>query len=289
MPYSDHSSKIPSLQDTTVLIYDPPGEAFVSQEKIEELASFVRRSSCVLFLIDITAFGEAVADEMAKLLGIYNLGIRKMEITEKFQHLVVVYTKSDKMKSEIPEFRSFLAKESSLNAYLSDPEPKTLAEPSEHINNMERVSDLLEGFTRDELKAKKFISEAKDRFKTVSYTCVSSLGSPPEEQRLTVKMAPRCVADPLLYVLAKSKGPERQSPHWLQWLKAGCFIVIASLMLVVCFSHRSNSRSEVSKVSKDATADVPVKPFRALVGLPTKVRLERTTSGSSRPKLNSFT
>jgi formylglycine-generating enzyme required for sulfatase activity len=251
MPHSAGGNGLPPLVDTTVLIYDPPGEAFSTEDKIVEFASFVKRSSCVLFLIDLTALGESIADEMALLLDTYLLGMRRMGIEKKSQHMVVVYTKSDETKVSVPEFKNFLEREPRLKEYLDQQRPGTLADPHAHLRQLADISSLLETFTWSELNAAKFIHEAKDWFASVGYTVVSSLGAAPEKSfdgnghattKLTVKMSPRGVADPLLYVLAKSlKEPLTPPPPlpptptppdvWPVWLLPALIIAVGVLAL----------------------------------------------------------
>jgi formylglycine-generating enzyme required for sulfatase activity len=241
MPHSAGSNGLPTLVDTTVLIYDPPGEAFHTEDSIVKIAGFVKRSSCVLFLIDLTALGESIADEMALLLDTYVLGMRRMGIGKRSQHLIVVYTKSDEMKVSVPAFADFLGQEPGLREYLDEERPATLSDTRAHLNQLEHISQLLETFTWSELNAGRFINVAQNWFASVSYTVVSSLGAAPEfvisgngsaagaatqgddtdpldlgdgtrnaAKRLTVRMSPRGVADPLLHVLAKSiKEPLR--------------------------------------------------------------------------------
>ncbi|MBC8028514.1 MAG: formylglycine-generating enzyme family protein [Pyrinomonadaceae bacterium] len=222
LPRTKGTSKLPLLEDTTILIYDPPGEAFQTESEIVEFASFVKRSDCVLFLVDILALKESVPREMAKLLDTYLLGMRRLGIQKGSQHLIVVYTKSDDLKVSVPEFRGFLEEHADLNDYLNERLPPSLANPDEHLDRLEGISKLLEEFTRTDLNAGRFIHIANDWFASVSYTVVSSLGAAPEkfsnedgkpDERLTVNMSPRGVADPLLYVLAKSiKKPKLRPP-----------------------------------------------------------------------------
>jgi len=237
MPRSAGDNGLPPLEDTTVLIYDPPGEAFQTEDKIVAYASFVERSSCVLFLIDLTALGTSIADEMARLLETYVLGMVHMGIKQQSQHLIVVYTKADEMKVSVPQFASLMEREPWLKDYLEQQRPKTLANPHEHFEQLKEVSRLLKDFTWSDLEAAKFVNLAEDWFMSISYTAVSSLGSAPELQevedkdtgaaeaepqgddattpdsdnenrkvrkKLTAEMSPRGVIDPLLYVLAKS-------------------------------------------------------------------------------------
>jgi len=97
---------MPRLEDTTILIYDPPGEAFYSDDKIAELASFCQAQQLRAFLIDLKDMGKSAASEMATLLGTYILGMEKIKVAEQSQHLIVVYTKSDLMKSSVPDSKA---------------------------------------------------------------------------------------------------------------------------------------------------------------------------------------
>jgi len=90
-----------------------------------------------------------------------------------------------------------------------------------------------------------FINEANDSFKSVSYTVVSSLGTSPSKRRkrqyeMTVEMSPRCVADPLLFVLAKSIPIEEEpfeeeplkSPLWKMVVIGGVVLALLTLLLL---------------------------------------------------------
>lgn len=278
MPHSVGGNGLPPLVDTTVLIYDPPGEAFSTEDKIVEFASFVKRSSCVLFLVDLTALGESIADEMALLLDTYLLGMRRMGIEKKSQHMIVVYTKSDEMKVSVPEFKSFLEQEPRLKEYLDQQRPDTLSDPHEHLRQLTEISSLLETFTWSELNAGRFIHEANDWFASVSYAVVSSLGAAPEElknenggsdKRLTVKMSPRGVADPLLYVLAKSLKepttppvvPIETKPEMPTWLivaligGAGLILIIGVLALLVWSTSETETNRNSSKNLSTSTVN----------------------------------
>lgn len=250
MPEVNGTSKMPPLEDTTILMYDPPGEAFLTESEIVEFASFVKRSNCLLFLIDITSIKKSIASKMATLLDTYLLGMRRLGIKKGSQHLIVVYTKSDDFKVSVPEFKGFLEEHPDFRDYLNERLPKTLANPHEHLSRLERMSTLLKEFTRSDLNAGRFIHEANDWFASVSYTAVSSLGAAPERfvdesgvvqpAKLTVRMSPRGVADPLLYVLAKSiKKPEPepspadfQPPSETPWLMIAVLIG-ASLLVII--------------------------------------------------------
>ncbi len=273
MPRHTGGNGLPPLVDTTFLIYDPPGEAFKTEDKIVEFASFVKRSNCVLFLIDLTKFGTSIADGMAELLDTYVLGMRRMGIAKKSQHLIVVYTKSDDMRVSLPEFANFLEQEPALREYLDEERPATLADPRAHLKKLQDVSRLLENFTWTELRAARFIHVAEDWFASVSYTAVSSLGAAPEEtrdasgnvvdKRITSEVSPRGVADPLLYVLAKSikeppapvqvyaAPPDDGWPRWLipALVGGGAFLLI-TLMALLAWGLSGSATDENAPVKK---------------------------------------
>jgi formylglycine-generating enzyme required for sulfatase activity len=269
MPRRNGGGKLPPLDDTSVLIYDPPGEAFVSEDQIVLLASFVKRSSCVLFLIDITSLGDAIADETAKLLDTYLLGMRRMGIAKKSQHLIVVYTKSDEMKASLPEFEGFLEGQPELKNHLNEQRPAALTDPYMYLQHLERISQLLEKFTLTELNAGKFINVARDWFASVNYTIVSSLGAAPEKyfneageerSRMTVRMSPRGVVDPLLFVLANSikikkpldppppPPPEPEPfPRWAL-VAAGSGIALLLIVLLIMYFSNSDAKPQSGKI-----------------------------------------
>lgn len=269
MPHPAENNGVLPLVDTTVLIYDPPGEAFFTEDKIVDFASFVKRSSCVLFLIDLTALGNSKADEMARLLDTYVLGMRRMGIGKKSQHMIVVYTKSDEMKVSVPEFESFLEREPRLRDHLNQQRPKSLADPHAHLRQLEAISQLLETFTWSELNAGRFIHVAKDWFASVSYTVVSSLGAAPEvglnkdgkvEKSLTAEISPRGVADPLLYVLAKSLKVEEERPLMPLWLiltliGGAATIILIGLLVLLAWSSSETGTNKNGSTNRKANTN----------------------------------
>jgi hypothetical protein len=120
-----------------------------------------------------------------------------MGAPDGFQHLIVVYTKADCLLDGfgLPD---------PIKTYLEDPEVDTLRDVQAYLRVMRQNSLLLKDFTSQELNAAGFLSNAYDHFKSVEFCAVSALGSEPKDQRLTERIAPRRVMDPLLWVLEKS-------------------------------------------------------------------------------------
>lgn len=204
-PNIDRLCEIPQFGDRTLLIYDPPGEAFEldNEEDLERFAGFVRHSRCALFLVSLKdMMGEfeaedAVADEMHRLLERYNVGMTKRGARDK-QHLIVVYTKGDLLPGRFKSLPEDIAE------YLEQSELGMLHDVRGYLQRMKHNSRLLRGFSEDALNARGFLNNAAKHFKSVEFCAVSALGSQPVGDRLSERIAPRRVLDPLLWVLEKS-------------------------------------------------------------------------------------
>ncbi|HEY0171063.1 MAG TPA: hypothetical protein VGB98_08565 [Pyrinomonadaceae bacterium] len=207
-PNIDRLHKIPQFGDRTLLIYDPPGEAFEllgeEGEYIQKHAGFVRHSRCALFLVSLkdmmTRFEttDAVANEMHRLLETYNVGMTNMGAPRRSQHLIVVYTKGDLLPGNFEGLPEEVAD------YLERDGVTSLRELGSYMEGMRRNSRLLREFSRGVLNAENFLGNADDHFKTVEFCAVSALGAQPVGDRLSERITPRRVLDPLLWVLEKS-------------------------------------------------------------------------------------
>jgi len=204
-PNIDRLHNIPKFGDRTLLIFDPPGEAFElgENDSFQRFAGFVKQSPCALFLVSLTDMMNqfeseyAVAGEMERLLERYNVGMMEMGARTKEQHLIVVYTKADRLLSH-STFPTEVIKG------LENGDVDGLSDLKEYQLEMKRNSTLLRNFTVETLNARGFLSNAQRNFKSVEFCAVSALGSEPSGDRLVERIAPRRVIDPLLWVLYKS-------------------------------------------------------------------------------------
>lgn len=190
-------SDIPQFGSRHLVMYDPPGEAFETDEGIERYAHFVQRAKVVLFLVSLPDLPEPRGSELHRLLETYVLGMTRMKAKTRNQHLVVVYTKADRLKSELSRCPVTLE-------HLNTATPLGLGTPKKYLDRLKQVSAELAKFTETDLAARAFTSMVKKEFRDVSYCAVSALGSPPEDGHLTTAMEPRGVVDPLIWVLDKS-------------------------------------------------------------------------------------
>jgi hypothetical protein len=195
-------SAIPQIGDRTILIYDPPGEAFEVDEEMGKYAHFVKRSNCVLFLISLSNLDQPVGDGIFRLLNTYILGLSRLGAKTESQNLIIVYSKADEIIDRFgsPELINYLRREG----------VEALAKTKQYIKEMQNISRLLERFTVDTLDAQRFVSQAERSFKSVRYTAVSSLGSQPRDGALEVAVSPRRVIDPMLWVLSSKPAVIRE-------------------------------------------------------------------------------
>jgi hypothetical protein len=231
--------KLPKFGDQTFVIYDPPGEAFSAGRNVERYAGFVKQSNCVLFLISLSDLKRLAASEMHRLLEIYQLGLSRMGNLSRSQHLIVVFTKADLLSGE---FQLSPA----LRAILINKDAKPLANLNDYLNSLKEHSALLRDFTANTLGAQNFINLAERHFHSVEYTVISSIGSNPENGRLTTALLPSRVFDPLLWVLAKEKGWVARHHKILKRAAALALLMILLLFAGYMFISRRPAPSSYS-------------------------------------------
>jgi len=190
-------ANIPKFGSKYLLAYDPPGEAFDSDEGITRYAHFVQQAKVVVFLVSLVDLTPPRETSLHRLIETYVLGMSTMKAKTKKQHLVITYTKADLLIPNLQEYPEVIQ-------HLSDTDPARLQNPKQYLKHLQRISRQLQQFTLNNLSARSFVNLTKSQFRSVNYCAVSALGSPPEDGRLTMVMTPRCVVDPLMWVLDKS-------------------------------------------------------------------------------------
>lgn len=196
----------------TLLFYDTAGEAFLKTQDIGRYAGFVRRAETALFLVSIPQLKAAedhtgdiaktAGGELERLLYSYIQGMADMNADTRNQHLIVVFTCADAMLPELDDWPA-------IKKYILEDDWAQLSATESYIAGMYQISEQLEKFTMDVLKARQFLALTRDRFKSVNFSIISALGAAPDEQgNLAVKIKPRRIMDPLFWTL------ERNLPKW---------------------------------------------------------------------------
>lgn len=197
---------IPTLGTYFVSFYDTGGEVFEDPASIRGPGLFVAYSDVVLFLISIANIyskeNDRWARELDRLLDIYIRAIRDMHIGRKKQHLVVVFSKADLLLEGKPELSK------SLKEYIEQGDYKKYKSLNEdNLRLIISISREIENWLEIN-RANLFINLARDNFKSVEYTMVSSLGAAPKGDKLEFRLTPKLpkrVLDPFLVALYKTR------------------------------------------------------------------------------------
>ncbi|MCU0484860.1 MAG: hypothetical protein MUC85_01995 [Anaerolineales bacterium] len=188
---------IPQYGDRVLMAYDPPGEAFDNDELISSFAHFIQCSPTVLFLISFKDLPEPRYENAYRLLNTYILGMARLGGKTKNQHIIIAFTKADQLLAELEGYPL-------IYEHLSTSSQHQLSTPKNYLKTLKAVSEELTRFTLQELHAQALINLAEDSFKSVNFCVVSALGSAPENGHLSTIIQPKCVVDPLIWVLEKS-------------------------------------------------------------------------------------
>jgi len=197
---------IPLLRrpDWTLLFYDTGGESFEQPTQMVQFASFVQRARTAMLLISTTDLTDP-AREMQRLLNTYVVGMGELGGGTREQHLVVAYTKADRLPAAVPQWTT---RWEQLHEYLLSGTVETLSRPRRYLRRLEEVSKRLADFTAQELEAYEFLNTARAHFRSVSFAIVSALGSEPEQGRMAMQVSSRRIIDPILLAMRNSQ------PRW---------------------------------------------------------------------------
>lgn len=201
-------SHVPLVNRATLLFYDTAGEAFLNVSEIRRYAGFVKRAGTVLFMVSLPRIREQnkdVSAEMERLLHTYIQGMKEMGASSEKQHLVVVFTCADLLFGELetwPDIAHYVQHDSQPN----------LSDPMAYLAGMYQISARLRMFVRSHLQAQRFLNLVDERFNSVQFSITSALGAAPDEEgNLMIRIRPRRVLDPFIWILEKSIS------GWKRW------------------------------------------------------------------------
>lgn len=200
VPTNIRFSNIPTIGNRFFLFYDTGGEAYAKASKLIKYASFVKRSRTIIFLVSLKEI-EFNGLKLHDLLTTYVQGLTELGGNPANQDLMVVFSKGDILGPRLKEYKL-------IREYLGSGSIESLRsfKLATYILGMKRISSRLKKFAKNELKAVQFLNFAADRFKSVEFSIISSLGAKPDGNRLHVQINPKCIFDPLIWVSYKSMG-----------------------------------------------------------------------------------
>jgi hypothetical protein len=193
-------SDMPKFKDRFLIFYDTSGESYERASRLINNANFVKRSQTAIFFMSLYDL-EYNTQEMSRLLSVYIQGLTDLGGDPKQQHLLIVLTKGDLLKSKLEshsQIWDYLVKGDVKNVRYSDIKSQ-LAE-------MKKISKLLKEFLRDDIGALNFMSLGEKKFRNMDICIISALGSAPKGDQLDISATPKRIFDPMLWVMNNSTG-----------------------------------------------------------------------------------
>jgi predicted RNA-binding protein with TRAM domain len=209
-------NRIPGFGNRFLIFYDVSGEVYEKNiETITDRGRYVAQSDVVIFFISITKSGDEWQEKIRKLLSLYTRAVYndlRIDI-KKRQHCIVVFSKSDELISTTEDKKlsdsliEFLQK-GSYEWYLENAQNKKEGDIiADKLKQLKKESKVVEGWLKEKGCAG-FIKEARDYFKSVEYTIVSSTGAACKGMNLAAELTPedpKRVLDPFFWILEKSR------------------------------------------------------------------------------------
>ncbi len=200
-------SKLPIGDDKFFLFYDTGGESYRRAQNMVKFAGFVKNSLVINFFVSLEDL-EKPAEDLHELLQIYIQGLADLGGDSTRQNLIVVLTKGDRLRKMMEEKYSDIWN-SLENSHTRDLNKSGIFH---YLARLRNLSGRIERFFQDELKGHQFLNLAHNRFKSVEFCIISSLGSPPSSdgRTLETRINPKRVVDPLVWIMFKDLPKWRQ-------------------------------------------------------------------------------
>lgn len=209
-------SNMPYWGNRIFMFYDTSGHSFSSAYLVMKNAGFVRMAHTALFFLSLDELRDPL--EMHDLLSVYVQGAAELRAALNQQHLVVVFTKADRLKPRLVDFPDIWE-------YLVEGSTEKLRQVDmlTYLNEMQQVSTRLLLFLKESVGASQFLNFAGSRFKSINFSIVSAIGWQPTSSKLELKTTPKRIMDPLFWLMHnsildnQSQETGRKEKHeWLQ-------------------------------------------------------------------------
>ncbi len=203
-----HVHGIPGFESRCLVLYDIPGESYDSFDDVGDYAPAMKQVNTAWFLVslrDLTQSGEGRT--ITDLFNVYLSGMEKLRVEIEGWNLIVVFTKADQ-ETFTPQIKSYL--QSDPLSELASGEGGALPGEREEVDfaayleEMRRVSDLLEDYTRRHVRGGAgFVNMVRASRMNLVFSVTSALGQSPDRLRGGLRQAtsPYRVLDPFLWAL----------------------------------------------------------------------------------------
>jgi hypothetical protein len=210
---------VPNVGSQCLVLYDTPGELFENLQSAEDM-NYIRplkEVRNIWFLISLWDLQRESSRRISDLFTIYLSGMQLLKWPLTGRNLIVVYTKADKVREELPQrVEEYLLNDPFRDITNYSPEVMVpdMADFSlkNYIQEMQAISTELEDFTRRRIPGGgAFIGLARRHEMGLFFTVTSALGSAPDGNRQWTDATRYRVLDPYLWALYLNKPTASQS------------------------------------------------------------------------------
>lgn len=201
-------------ESNTLVIYDLPGEIFDDPNLVEQYADAIRHCETIWFLISLDDIGaDKEGRYISDLVRIYVEGLERLGAKVKGRRVLVIYTKADKLLTQLPE--------KVFNYLMEDPYAKLVEmkmeeakkvpfQEHEYEVQMHHISEKLKEFTYDNVPGGDALVSLVDYHEMqLDFAVVASV--PGANGRTMGAAAPRFrVLDPLIWSLSAVPNGESE-------------------------------------------------------------------------------
>lgn len=198
----------------TLVINDLPGEIFDKPEIAQNYAEPIQQARTIWFIISLAdIFDDRQGRAIPDLLKSYIDSMERLGSQARDRHVLVVYTKADRLLNKLPEdIKNYLADDPYMaiqQMTMADTHANQL-DAFAYLDQMARVSQALKEFTFNTVpQGATFVAMADHYGMKLSFSVVASV--PGADKRTTGVDTPRHrMIDPLLWSLTSTESQEAQ-------------------------------------------------------------------------------
>lgn len=202
-------SPFTSVRSLDLVIFDAAGEDLGDPVLLEQFCSYILKASGIIFLIDPFQFSGLRESKKTNPKILSRIEKQEVDISEVVSRVINLFQSRGGLNpgQKIPIPAAFTFSKADLLAPYVHPS-SAIRKDSRHENgfNLKRCNNLSEevmGFIK-EYDGEKLVNLANNKFKTSCFFAVSALGQMPNTDLQINRVAPKNVADPLLWLLWKN-------------------------------------------------------------------------------------
>lgn len=207
-------NRVPIWIKAAMTVRDCSGQAFREIDVDLQEASLLLKAPTTFLFISLEDFRDSGGYALDSLMTSYlsTLAAHGARLDKEHRKIVVVLTKADLFWDQLPEELADYVREDPIWAACREEgrpsKPYSLAETTSYLENMARISQVIENWLCQSAAGRMFVNLAGDNNIAVRLSIVSSTGAAPRAQDnvLATSWDPARVLDPLLWALELARS-----------------------------------------------------------------------------------